>query len=126
MEEKQENEAPRLEAVVITQILGCVHADALVRGNPKRNSTRWVLDIEQQPGTHSIELHLLEFTSRRELRPDVISFSITPTSPDACDAAIWGVERDGCLTLHGISDQPEQGRAFSYRVFIDVLHSSTR
>jgi hypothetical protein len=114
----------KADLLVITPVLGRVKAagaQVQVEGAP--NNTRWVLDVEvpaEADGT--VSLQILEHRSGRELEPDLMSFSITPTSPDAQDAHIHAEHKGSLLALKA----KKISQPYSYRVAIDVMHSSTR
>lgn len=122
--------------VWITPILGCIEAQgAVVEGRGAPNSTRWVFDVEGVCGPDPITIQLQEHRWLRQIRPGLMSFSITPTSKGGAKALLWAQAHNGCLLLYayrevgGTSEFEEAagGAAeFSCRVAIDVMHTATR
>lgn len=110
--------------VEVTQLLGRVSVvGASASGRPAQNSTRWIIDIDDQDTGVSLELILLDFRSGRPIEPDLMSFSFAPMSASFYDAKPRIAQhRKGVLQ---ISTDRVAGSCL-YRLSIDVMHSATR
>jgi hypothetical protein len=128
-EQQQENplsseEKPlaAVKSMTLTQILGRVLVDnekTNLAGTPAENNTRWVMDVDTD-GKDPIVLQLLQYRSSAPVRPDLLSFSIAPTSEAAWKAQPWVKVEGGKLTVHTREIE------CSFRISVDVMHSATR
>ncbi len=117
-----------LGSTIVTQILGHIAVDdAEVQGNGAANNTRWVFDVECEAGKE-IRISLLEHRSGRLEHPDLMSYSLAPTSAEFYEARPFAVydQEVGVLTLASSSLPEEEPLLFSCRISIDVMHSATR
>lgn len=108
------------EKSIITQRLGLVRipdGSGEIAGSPAKNTTRWVVDIEQN--TERLELELVRPYASSPL-PDVLSFVLGPL-----DRAFWGahvfVEPLGPLKLALHAEAP-----CHYLLTVDTVHSLHR
>lgn len=113
---------PIVRGTVVSQILGRIDvADLKPSKSPAANNTRWVFDVKTKDGD-ALTVHLLDFRSGRLLRPDVMSFSFTPTNRAAYAAKpVIREQKDGLV----IETEKTSDYA-TFRVFVDVMHSATR
>ncbi len=124
-----------IQDVNLAQILGSIDAPgAKVTGKGAGNSTRWVFDLEAEAGKKT-ELFLLDpRNSKRRLKPDLMSYSLTALSSSFYDARPIAVYDDetGAFTIQSSRSRGStvgEGvvlARFSCRVAIDVMHSATR
>jgi hypothetical protein len=122
LDEEEDATLTVVKNMTLTQILGRVMVDnkkTNLAGKPAENNTRWVMDVDTD-GKEPMVLQLLQFRSSAPVNPDLLSFSIAPTSPEAWSAQPWAQVEGGRLTVH------TREKACSFRISVDVMHSATR
>lgn len=121
---KEKSPIALVRKAVVTQLLGRVLvAGVSAGGRPAQNSTRWIIDIDDQETGTALEIVLLDFRSGRPIEPDLMSFSLTPMSASFYDAKPR-IEQHKKGSLQ-INTDRVAGDCL-YRLAIDVMHSATR
>lgn len=91
------------------------------------NNTRWVVDIDAISG-QDVKIKCVDYFGGREIKPDVMSFTIAPLSHTAWDAKPIGVQDGASLTVKSLVVHSGPGNTapqrYQCRVSIDIIHRS--
>jgi hypothetical protein len=114
--------------LTLQPILGAIAVAPNIVLHGERNSTRWIIDIEQapglrvtdEPGSESVSFQLM--LNRAPVRSGIFSFAFGQLTPSAWDArpVLLFSEADNLYTVQAVSGVSR------FRLSIDILHSMHR